>query len=159
MKIIAVLAMTEDLLVGDSWWLPWHIPEDLKHFQEITKHQIVIMGKKTFDSLPEQFRPLPNRRNIILSRTCQNNIESYQSIENCITSLKREGIQTCYVIGWAYIYNQFFQKGLIDIVECTLIAWEYSGDIYVDEWRDNFLLTSCTPFSQWSFCVFEKRSS
>lgn len=158
MKIIAVLAMTENLLIGDSGWLPWDIPEDLQHFQKITKGGIVIMGKKTFDSLPERFRPLPKRRNIVLSRNCQNNIESYTSIENCIESLEREWVERCYVIGWSYIFNEFFKKELITHVECTLIDRDYTGDIYIDEWRKDFTLEYSEIFSEWTFCSYIKNS-
>lgn len=48
--------------------LPWHIPEDMKHFRELTKNSVVIMGKNTYFSLPEKFRPLPGRRNIVFTR-------------------------------------------------------------------------------------------
>lgn len=67
MKIIAVLAMTESLLVGSQNGLPWHIPEDMKRFRELTMSSVVIMGRATYFSLPLQFRPLPGRRNIVLS--------------------------------------------------------------------------------------------
>lgn len=60
--------MTEERLIGKDGQLPWHIPEDLKHFQNLTKGKIVIMGKNTYYSLPEKYRPLPKRRNIVLTR-------------------------------------------------------------------------------------------
>ncbi len=90
MKITAVLAMTDDLLIGNSGTLPWHIPADLKHFKEITDGGIVVMGKNTYLSLPETYRPLPNRRNIVLSRSGFDEIESYSSIEEMLKSLENE---------------------------------------------------------------------
>lgn len=67
MEIVAVLAMTESLLIGARQGLPWSLPEDMRHFREITNRGVVIMGRNTYLSLPERFRPLPGRRNIVLS--------------------------------------------------------------------------------------------
>ncbi len=82
--------MTDDLLIGNSGTLPWHIPADLKHFKEITDGGIVVMGKNTYLSLPETYRPLPNRRNIVLSRSGFDEIESYSSIKEMLQILENE---------------------------------------------------------------------
>lgn len=157
MKIIAIFAMTESLLIWNSQSLPWNIPEDLKHFQTLTQGWIVIMGKNTYNSLPENYRPLPKRRNIILTRDCTKNLESYTTIENCIDALQREWVCECFVIGGALIYNQFFEKWLIDEVQCTLVYGNYDGDIYIDEWRENFTLSHSQDFSQGKFQTYKKR--
>lgn len=67
MKIIAILAMTDKGIIGHDNSLIWNIPEDMKHFRELTSGNVVIMGKNTYFSLPEKFRPLPNRRNIVFT--------------------------------------------------------------------------------------------
>ncbi|WP_080796013.1 dihydrofolate reductase [Corynebacterium pacaense] len=64
----AIWAQGTDGVIGDGKGMPWHIPEDLTHFKEITMGQPVIMGRRTWESLPERFRPLPGRENIVLSR-------------------------------------------------------------------------------------------
>src|SRR5882672_10552111 len=66
--ISLVVAMSEDWIIGFSKRLPWHLPEDLRHFREVTIDHTIIMGRKTFDSIR---RPLPRRRNIVISRKTQ----------------------------------------------------------------------------------------
>lgn len=92
MQIIAILAMDESLLIGKSNGLPWHIPEDMKRFREFTTGGIVVMGRNTYFSLPEKVRPLPNRRNIVITRTPILGIECYSSIEDFIESMKNEKV-------------------------------------------------------------------
>lgn len=81
MKITAILAMTNEGIIGKNNSLPWNIPEDLKRFKELTTDQVVIMGRNTFFSLPEKFRPLPNRRNIVFSSEKIANIETVENFE------------------------------------------------------------------------------
>jgi dihydrofolate reductase len=84
--------MDEGRLIGKNGWLPWHIPEDLKHFNDITRGGIVVMGRATYLSLPEKYRPLPHRRNIVLTRESIPAIEYYTSIDDLMTSLEREWV-------------------------------------------------------------------
>ena len=82
MKITAILAMTEDRVIGRDNELAWHIPEDLAHFKNLTLGQVVIMGRNTFFSLPEKFRPLPGRRNVVLTREKIENVERDNNFRN-----------------------------------------------------------------------------
>lgn len=92
--------------IGKDGQLPWHISEDLKNFKKITLGSTIIMGRKTWDSLP--FKPLPKRRNIVLSNSDISNIEVYHNVENCIETLKKESISKIFIIGGASIYKAFF---------------------------------------------------
>jgi len=92
--------------IGKNGQLPWHIPEDLKNFKKITLDSTIIMGRKTWDSLP--FKPLPKRRNIVLSSSDISNIEVYHNVEKCIEILKKESISKIFIIGGASIYKAFF---------------------------------------------------
>ena len=78
MKIHLIWAQDNNGGIGQANQLPWKISEDLKHFKKLTLNSTVIMGRKTWDSLP--IKPLPNRRNIILSRNTIANIETYKKI-------------------------------------------------------------------------------
>lgn len=69
MEIVAILAMTENRLVGRNGGLPWHLPGDLRRFRELTTGFPVIMGRNTYLSLPPKFRPLPGRRNMVLAES------------------------------------------------------------------------------------------
>jgi dihydrofolate reductase len=90
MKIIAILAMDEHCLIGSNQSLPWHIPEDMKRFREFTTGHTVLMGKNTYFSLPENVRPLPNRRNIVITRSDIPEVETFTDIDLCTEALKKE---------------------------------------------------------------------
>ena len=66
-----IWAQNEEGIIGDGSTMPWHIPEDLAHFKQTTLGAPVIMGRRTWESLPPRFRPLPGRANIVLSRSAQ----------------------------------------------------------------------------------------
>lgn len=157
MKITAVLAMSENRVIGKNGWLPWHIPEDMKHFQKITKWATVVMWRTTYESLPERYRPLPWRRNIVLSRNTFTECESYTSISKMLDALQKENVESIYIIWWSQIYHAFFEQGLTDIVECTLVSWNYEGDTHIPEWRDDFTLESSETFSEGAFQRYTKK--
>jgi dihydrofolate reductase len=98
MKIRAILAMDSHRLIGAKNGLPWHIPEDMKRFRLLTSGRVVIMGKNTYTSLPDGFCPLPNRRNIVISREGIDGVESFASIEACLDVLRSDGVKEVFVI-------------------------------------------------------------
>lgn len=150
--------MTSEGLIGKNGELPWHIPEDLKHFQELTRGKIVVMWKNTYYSLPEKYRPLPHRRNIVLTRSEFSECESYSSIDALLEKLKAEKIQEIYTIWGVQIYQAFFEAWLIDQVECTLIVWDYSWDAYLPEWREDFILEAEVDFEHGAFQTYIKNN-
>ena len=79
MNIELIWAQDQNGGIGKNGTLPWHISEDLQNFKKITSGSPVIMGRKTWESL--SFKPLPNRRNIVLSSKLINGVEVYHSIE------------------------------------------------------------------------------
>lgn len=99
MKITAILAMDTSLLIGSKNGLPWHIPEDMKQFKEFTTGGIVVMGRNTYLSLPDKFRPLPNRRNIVITRTMIDGVECYSSIDLFIDAMQKETVEQIWLIG------------------------------------------------------------
>jgi len=103
--------------IGQNGKLPWHISEDLQNFKKITLDSVIIMGRSTWNSLP--LKPLPKRRNIVLSKTKIENVEVYHTINDCIDILKKEKIELVYIIGGATIYKQFFEFS--DFLHITFI--------------------------------------
>jgi dihydrofolate reductase len=99
MQITAILAIDSSMLIGSKNGLPWHIPEDMKRFKEFTTGCIVVMGRNTYLSLPDKFRPLPNRRNIVITRTMIDGVECYSSIELFIGAMQKEKIEQIWLIG------------------------------------------------------------
>jgi dihydrofolate reductase len=158
MKIIAILAMDEHCLIGSNQSLPWHIPEDMKRFREFTTGHTVLMGKNTYFSLPEKVRPLPNRRNIVITRSHIPQVETFSDIHECVEFLRKEGLQELYLIWWASIYNQFFERWLVDKVELTLVSGVHDGDIFIRDFRSEFITIDSQEFSQWVFQTLIRNS-
>ena len=107
MEIHLIWAQDTNGGIGKDGKLPWHVSEDLKNFKKIVSQHPVIMGRKTWDSLP--IKPLPNRRNIILSNSIFEDLEVYNDVRLCIKELKQSNIEKVFVIGGTSIYEQFFE--------------------------------------------------
>ena len=105
MKIHLIWAQDENGGIAKDGKLPWHISEDLKNFKKLTSGSTIIMGRKTWESL--SVRPLPKRRNVVLSSKKVSNVECYTSIEECIELLEGECIEKLFVIGGSSIYRDF----------------------------------------------------
>ncbi len=154
-KIAAIVAMNTDRVIGAKGALPWHLPADLKRFKDLTTDCAVIMGRKTYESLPAQYRPLPKRRNIIISRTPEaynQQVESYGSIEGAISAINSDnkGFKPpIWIIGGAEIYA--LTEPLWDEVYLTLVHKKVAGDAYFPRFEENFDLIENTEFDGFSF--------
>jgi dihydrofolate reductase len=131
MKISLIAALTQNHVIGKNNDLPWHLPDDMKYFMQTTKQHHVIMGRKNYESIPEKFRPLPNRTNIVV--THQNNFHApncavVNSLEQGIALAKKNNEQELFIIGGAEIYKLAmpFAKRLY----LTEIQTELEGDTY-----------------------------
>jgi dihydrofolate reductase len=96
MIINMIAAMASNRIVGNNNQLPRHYSQDLQHFKKVTTGHIVVMGYNTYLSIG---RPLPNRRNIVLSKSPVEGIETYESIENMMKQLQSENIDQIFIIG------------------------------------------------------------
>jgi dihydrofolate reductase len=122
-EIILVLARAANGVIGKDGGMPWHIPADLRHFKQITKGRPMIMGRKTFDSLPGL---LDGRRHIVLTRDTGWEEEGAEVAHSVDEALKlANGPHVC-VIGGTEIFNLFLQ--LADKIELTEIAAKPEGD-------------------------------
>ena len=131
-----IVAIGKNREIGKGNKLLWHIPEDLKNFKEITTGKTVIMGRKTFESIG---RPLPNRKNIVLSKNGdkesfeQKGIKLYQNLENLIADYKNSE-EEIFIIGGEQIYREFMQKGLVRRLYISYIEFSDSeADAYFPE--------------------------
>jgi len=106
MEIHLIWAQDKNGGIGKDGKLPWHISEDLQNFKKITINSYIIMGRKTWDSLP--IKPLPKRNNIVLSSKKQPNIETFDSYQKCLKKLKEKSIDKIFIIGGRSIYKLFF---------------------------------------------------
>jgi len=137
MNLILIAAMSENNIIGDKGKIPWKIPEDLKRFRELTLNHPVIMGRKTYDSLSEKNKPLPNRKNIILSKSLEYKEGIYvaRTIEEALELTEEKD---SYVIGGREIYKAFLPY--VNMMEITKVHKHYEGDtsfpeIDWDEWK------------------------
>ena len=132
MKISLIVAVAEDRAIGDKGNLLWHLSSDLKRFKAITTGHTIIMGRKTYDSLPNG--ALPNRRNIVISRQLKSlkDAEVYSDIDEALKATSDE--DTVYIIGGGEIYNKTFPRA--DELHITLVYKSYpEADTRFPEWK------------------------
>ena len=108
MQIHIIWAQDENGGIGKDGKLPWHISEDLKNFKKLTSGSAILMGRNTWESLP--VRPLPERRNIVLSSKEVPDVEYYTSVEECIETLDGDGTEKLFVIGGTTVYRNFIHR-------------------------------------------------
>jgi len=108
MQIHLIWAQDENGGIGKDGKLPWHISEDLKNFKKLTSGSTILMGRNTWESLP--VKPLPERRNIVLSSKVLSDVECYTSVEECIEKLDEDGTEKFFVIGGSTVYKNFIHR-------------------------------------------------
>lgn len=156
-KFSIILAVDDKNWIWKNNELAWHLPADMKYFSETTKntkdlakHNAVIMGRKTWESIPSKFRPLPQRINCILTRTLKQESNDSQiddfvlyfnSIDHCLEELsKKDNLENIFIIGWANLYNQVLDHPLLDKIYLTKVGWDHWCDVFFDWIPDNFKL-------------------
>lgn len=159
-SLIAGIGKNNELGKGNT--LLWHMPNDLKHFKEITSGKTVIMGRKTFESIGH---PLPNRRNIVITRDTNykiENVEIYNSLDEALKEVKDEN--ETFIIGGAEIYKQAIDKA--DKLYITHIEAEDKGadiffpiidkEIWKETKREDLKADQQNPFD-YSFTEYERK--
>jgi dihydrofolate reductase len=134
--IILVVARADNGVIGRDGKLPWHLPEDLKHFKAVTMGRPMVMGRRTFDSLPGL---LPGRRHIVLTRDPDWRAEGAEAVSDCEAALQLAGGGPLSVIGGAEIFALFLP--LADAVELTEVHADIDGDTILpafdrNAWRE-----------------------
>lgn len=137
-EVIAIYAVSENGVIGKDNDLPWHLPEDFRHFKRHTKGKTIVMGRKTFDSLG---KPLPNRRHIVVTRNPDyyaNGVEIVHSLADAMELA--QGDSEVYIIGGAGLFEDAFEQNLIDKVYLTTVHAEVEGDVIFhlpneDQWK------------------------
>ncbi|MFA5935902.1 MAG: dihydrofolate reductase [Patescibacteria group bacterium] len=125
--ITLIAGISKNNCIGKNGSLPWRIPEDMKHFKDLTMDHPVIMGRKTWESIPEKFRPLPGRRNIVVTRQSDyalpEGVDRAGSVDEAI-DLARDP----FVIGGTEIYAQAMERA--DRLEITHVDQNVDGDAF-----------------------------
>ncbi len=124
-----IAAVAQNNVIGSKNDLPWYLPEDLKHFKEITTGHTVIMGRKTYESIIARLgKPLPNRKTIVITRNqdyqIPSDVQRYDSLEKALQSVTED----VFIIGGASIFKQALP--LVDKLIITHVHKDYPGDTY-----------------------------
>ena len=156
--IIIIAAMAENRVIGKNNALPWSLKEDMAHFRELTLGWPCIMGRKTWESLPQ--RPLPGRLNIVVSQSLSASTApeiapalAFPSLQDAITHCN--GYEKVFICGGASIYREALE--FATTIELTLIHKNYEGDVFFPEidpalWKK----TNTADFDGFSFINYSK---
>ena len=129
MKLHLIYARAANGVIGKNNALPWHLPEDMAHFKRTTLGCPVIMGRKTWDSLPPKFRPLPGRLNVVVTRQPDWQAEGALTAHSLEEACERCPVDcNAWVIGGAEIYSQALP--LADTAVVTEIDADFEGDAF-----------------------------
>lgn len=123
-----IWAQAANGVIGRDNAIPWHLPEDMKHFRAVTSGSAVLMGRRTWDSLPPRFRPLPNRRNLVLTRSASWSAEGASVVHSLDDGLAGGLDGDVWVIGGADVYAAALPRA--DVLEVTELQDPFDGDVY-----------------------------
>lgn len=135
MIISLIAALTENRVIGKNNDLPWHLPDDMKYFMQTTKGHYVIMGRKNWESIPEKFRPLPNRTNLVVTRQADFHAPGatvVHSLAEALDLARAAGQTETFVIGGAEIYR--LALPFANRLYLTEIKTQLAGDTYFPEY-------------------------
>ena len=159
MKLNLILARARNGVIGNNGQLPWHLPEDMAHFKRLTMGSPVIMGRKTWESLPLRFRPLPGRLNIVVTRQADWRAEGARVAHGLLDACALcPPESTAWVIGGAELYAQAL--ALADAAVVTEIDADFVGDAFapsfgpdwVERARERQTSSAGLSFSFVSYC-------
>jgi dihydrofolate reductase len=163
-KVSVVAAVARGGVIGRDGAIPWRIPEDARHFRRLTMGHPVVMGRKTWDSLPDRFRPLPGRRNVVVTRNRAwhgDGADRAGSLADALQLL--DGAPRVFVIGGGELYADALP--LADELLLTEIDADVEGDRFFPEWdraafaetsREHHVSETGIPFS---LVIYARRSA
>lgn len=142
MTISLIAALTRNRVIGKDNDLPWHLPDDMKYFMQTTSRHTVIMGRRNYDSIPEKFRPLPNRTNLVVTR--QQGFQApgctvVHSMEEALNAARESGDEEVFVIGGAEIYRlglPLAKRMYLTEIDVILAGDTHFPPWQVAEWRE-----------------------
>ena len=137
MRLTIIAALADNGVIGRTGTLPWHLPDDLRRFKSLTMGRLILMGRRTFEAIG---RPLPGRRNLVLTRGSQPLPAGVQGVASVALALEEcaKDPELC-VIGGADVYRQTLP--LADRLELTRVHARFAGDVtfpdfHLERWRE-----------------------
>ena len=159
-----IAAVARNGVIGQDNQMPWHLPGDMRHFRETTRGRPVIMGRRTWESLPEKFRPLPERLNVVVSRNPDYAAPGAVLAGSLADALGKAGNEgEIFVIGGADLYRQALP--LAGRLYLTEIAADFAGDtrfpdVAPEDWRE---ISRSQPAEEaglaYAFAVYQRTQS
>ena len=162
-----IVAVAENNVIGKNNDLIWHLPNDMKFFKEKTLNHHIITGRRNYISIPEKYRPLANRTNIVLTHQAdfkEDNCIVSHSLEDAIAYAKQNNETELFIIGGGQIYKEALEKGLIDRMYITHVNQSFDGDTFFPEINNKIwkkVSETDNPIDEkhsysYSFAVYEK---
>ena len=165
-KIIAIAAMDEGRVIGHQGHLPWNLSEDLKRFKELTMGQAVLMGRKTYESLPSFAQPLPGRVNVVLTRdpealAAPARVFRFSSLEAAVQVFRNEGLGASIDILWIIGGEQVYQQSIAfwDELYLTLVRGKHEGDAFFPDFEEKFILLEKEERGEMNFLKYKKATA
>lgn len=136
MQVSLIVAVAENNVIGKNNTLIWHLPKDMQYFKKKTLHHHIITGRKNYISIPEKYRPLVNRTNIVLTHQTnfkEANCVVLHSLEEAISYAKAQNETEVFIIGGGQIYKEALAKNLVDKMYITHVHQAFEGDTFFPE--------------------------
>lgn len=132
-------------VIGREGDLPWHLPEDMAHFRALTAGATVVMGRRTWDSLPDRFRPLPGRRNVVLTRDTAWRADGAIVVHSVADAVEADG--DVWVMGGAQIYALTLPFAELAVI--TELREEFEGDVHAPVLDPSWRADATDPVQGW----------
>jgi dihydrofolate reductase len=146
MTVGLIWAEAANHVIGRDGDMPWSVPEDMAHFKARTMGGVVVMGRRTWESVPERFRPLDGRRNIVVSRDPSYDAPGAETATSLDDALARAGDGDVWVIGGGQLYAAAIDRA--DLLEVTEIAEEHVGDTHAPVIDARWKVAASTPWRE-----------
>lgn len=140
-----VWAQSANGVIGRDGAVPWHLPEDLAHFRAVTRGSTVVMGRLTWESLPPRYRPLPGRRNVVLTRRPGWRAEGAAAVGSLDDALALDG--DVWVVGGGAVYAAALDRA--DVLEVTEVDDVVAGDVLAPEVGPEWGVVASDPAAGW----------
>ena len=135
-----IVAKGQNNEIGKDNDLIWHLPADMRFFTQSTKGNIVIMGRRNWDSIPLKYRPLSGRVNAVVTHNrkfSHADCDTFHSVEDAINHYKENSDKAIFIIGGAQIYNYCLKNNLVDEMLITYIHQDFEADAFFPEFEEN----------------------
>jgi dihydrofolate reductase len=139
-RVSLIVAMDKNHGIGKNNDLMWHLPRDMKFFKSTTENHVVIMGRKNYDSIPEKYRPLSSRENVIITRNPDfkaMDCLTFLSLEDALKQFEGEQNREIFIIGGGEIYKLVMSMDCVDKMYITHVNGSFDADTFFPEFNEN----------------------